>query len=150
MSISEVTVDDVSRLKQIAYISITDSVDADESDKPNIISIIFKNISEWSEREDCVFLKSCENGQPVGYILIKNYWNFSDIFLLPESQGKGIGQRLVSKALDICKAQSIGEPIVVNSSKNAIEFYRSIGFSEINLDETLPYNMVRFEYDLQK
>ena len=64
------------------------------------------------------------------FTLLKQYWNLSDLFVLPEFQGLGIGRRLLSNAISQAQSSSSCEEIWVNSSLNAELFYRTIGFHD--------------------
>ncbi len=95
-------------------------------EKQNIINGIHSNIKTWWNLKNCVFLKYDDNNETVGFILIKEYWNFSDIFVLPSNQRKGIGNKLAQHALLICKDKTNNSSIRVNSSLNAVDFYKKL------------------------
>jgi len=146
MNIEPVSCDDVSDLLNIAKAAVLETVDAIENDKPNILDGILNNIMEWHSNDNCVFYKFTNNGITKGFILIKEYWNFSDIFVLPKYQRQGIGRCLAEHAIEVCKEQEMINIIRVNASKNAEKFYRSLGFKKSIINKVLPYKMVPYEY----
>lgn len=146
MSIERVTEGDISQLINIARLAVHESVDAPASSKPEILEGIWKNINEWHANDNCAFYKFTGNGVALGFVLIKEYWNFSDIFVLPVYHSQGVGRKLTEHVLLECRKQSTKDSIKVNSSKNAANFYRHLGFRERDICGELPYEMVPLEY----
>jgi len=147
MCIERVTTDDVLQLINIANLAVRKTVEATRNDKLEILEGISRNIKDWCSKDNCAFFKFSNNGDILGFVLIKEYWNFSDIFILPEFQRKGIGLSIARHAINTCKKMGTGEPIRVNSSKNATVFYLKLGFKEIDIGKSLPYEMVSYEYN---
>lgn len=72
------------------------------------------------------------NGSPIGLLKVirsPTEWRVSQIQLLPEHQGKGIGTQLLQEVLDSAR----GAGIVVNLSalkiNPAVRLYRRLGFT---------------------
>lgn len=128
MKLKSVVQEDVSELKHIAKRALSESVVLGTSDLADLITHTSQNIQTCAEQPDSIFLKS-ELGQCiVGYILLKNCWNLSDLFVLPEYQKQGLGRMMLSEAIKIARVKSNVNYIRVNSSLNAEAFYRKHGF----------------------
>lgn len=85
-----------------------------------------------------------ENGRPLGFIGMelltpeKNEIKIQKIYVLPYNQGKGVGRKLIEKAIEIAQESGIENVILnVNRFNKAVSFYQKIGFkitSEVNID----------------
>jgi ribosomal protein S18 acetylase RimI-like enzyme len=85
-----------------------------------------------------------ENGKPLGFIGLellttkKNEIKIQKIYVLPDAQGKGVGRKLIEKAIEIAQESGIENVILnVNRFNKAVSFYQKIGFkitSEVNID----------------
>ena len=85
-----------------------------------------------------------ENGKPLGFIGIelfsskKNDLKIQKIYVLPDAQGKGVGKKLIEKAIEIAQEKGIEQVILnVNRFNKAVSFYQKLGFkisSEVNID----------------
>ncbi len=85
-----------------------------------------------------------ENGKPLGFIGLellttkKNEIKIQKIYVLPYNQGKGVGRKLIEKAIEIAQESGIENVILnVNRFNKAVSFYQKIGFkitSEVNID----------------
>lgn len=85
-----------------------------------------------------------ENGKPLGFIGIElfssktNDLKIQKIYVLPDAQGKGVGKKLIEKAIEIAQEKGIEQVILnVNRFNKAVSFYQKIGFkisSEVNID----------------
>lgn len=82
-------------------------------------------------------------GPLVGAIEIRNYDHISLFFVDGKAQRKGIGRVLWRRAFDACLA---GRPdfgrVTVNSSPNAVEAYKRLGFETEGPEKTV--NGIRF------
>ena len=85
-----------------------------------------------------------ENGKPLGFIGIelfsseKNDLKIQKIDVLPDAQGKGVGKKLIEKAIEIAQEKGIEQVILnVNRFNKAVSFYKKLDFkitSEVNID----------------
>ena len=85
-----------------------------------------------------------ENGKPLGFIGIelfsskKNDLKIQKIYVLPDAQGKGVGKKLIEKAIEIAQEKGIEQVILnVNRFNKAVSFYQKLDFkitSEVNVD----------------
>lgn len=74
------------------------------------------------------------------------------LYVLPELQGKGIGRKLVDKAVELAMTSNIDRILLnVNRYNKAVEFYKHIGFSilyEDNIDIGNDYWMEDYVMEL--
>ena len=85
-----------------------------------------------------------DNEKPLGFIGLelftteKNELKIQKIYVLPSAQGKGIGRKLIEKAVEIAQEKGIENVILnVNRFNKAVSFYQKLGFkitSEVNID----------------
>ena len=69
-----------------------------------------------------------ENGEIVGDILLKDYWNLCSLFVQPEFQNHGIGQALVETVLEECRGKNPKNAVYLISNDSAVRFYQKLGF----------------------
>ncbi len=129
MCILKVNEGDIPSLQHIAERCLTESLLLDDPVRSDLVIHTAKNIRDYVVKDSCVFVKYVEATQVVAYLLIKNYWNLSDLFVLPERQGCGIGAKLLKYAVASAREKSDRSYIWVNSSENAEQFYRKYGFN---------------------
>jgi len=146
MDIEEVSSTDLVQLMEIAKIAVLQSVDAPEEVKQEIITDTNHHLEAGLISQSSVFLK--KGGEDIkGFILIQDYWNLSDLFVIPKYHGEGIGKELFLAALEKCKNHTNKNYIRVNSSLNAQSFYKSVGFEEFIPERTVPEYVVPFIYN---
>jgi len=149
MNIRNLVAEDLSELRKITQNAVKESVNAPEDEKQEILEGIFSNLKMVSSSSiPGVFLTSEVDQAPVGFILVKNYWNLSDFFVSPSLHGTGIGHALWTAALLECERHSERNSIRVNSSLNAVMFYESLGFRRIEVAAELPTWVVPLERQL--
>ena len=146
MKIEEATKNDTNQLIDLARRTILESVSADIEIKREIIADTTGHIENNISTSNKVFLK-CSDPTILGFILIQNYWNLSDLFVLPESHGKGIGKQLFHEARVRCIGNTDRSYIRVNSSLNAEGFYRKIGFVTYTPENKAPSYVVPLIYN---
>lgn len=145
MKITHVNKGDVQDLKNISRKAIHLSVEADELIKKEIVNDTDKHIEKNLEATDCVFLKY-KSKSISGFILVQSFWNLSDLFVVPDQHGKGIGSKLLNKAISVCELASDRSYIRVNSSTNAEGFYRKHGFLTFSPEKEVPGFVVPLIY----
>jgi len=148
MKIETVIEKDLSQLKKIARTTIIESVEAPEDLKGSIIADTFAHIEKGILVENASYLK-CVSGEIVGFILIQNYWNLSDLFVSYCAQGQGFGKELLDAAITECQRCSDKDFVRVNSSKNAVGFYRHLGFESYEPKKPLPDFVVPLVYQFK-
>ncbi len=145
MDIEEVSSTDLVQLKEIAKIAVIQSVDAPEELKQEIITDTYHHLETGLNSQSSVFLKK-DSEDIKGFILIQDYWNLSDLFVIPKYHGTGIGKELFLVALEKCQIHTNKNYIRVNSSLNAQAFYKSVGFGEFTPERKVPEYVVPFIY----
>jgi len=139
MTIRKIIQEDYGDLLEIARSAVETNVEAPEVEKTGILEGIRGNLKlACTSAIEGVFLTAIENEEPFGFILIKDYWNLSDLFVLPRFQSKGTGRELWIAARPLCVAHSDRPATRVNSSLNAVGFYESLGFRETTVEQQLP------------
>ena len=146
MKIEPVIGTDIELIKKIAKKTILESVDASRELKKEIVSDTIKHIDKAILNSESVFLK-CVEEDVLGFILIQGYWNLSDLFVLPEAHGQGIGRTLFKAAQKVCQPKREKGYIRVNSSLNAEGFYRNMGFETFKPEKEMPGFVVPLIYN---
>lgn len=112
-----------------------------------LLSDITEGYSWWIEHKDKAYCRICKTkGKVVGVILIKEFWSFSDLFVDPAYQKKGIGRTLIKDAIAVCREKSPKKKLMLNSSDYACGFYRIMGFVQTGKPRDLPGGCTPFEY----
>lgn len=91
-----------------------------------------------------LFFIYTENDQPVGFMGIEPFYpskselKIHKIYVLPQTQGAGIGKKLIQKAIAVAQEKEIQKLVLnVNRFNKAVTFYQHIGFTidyEENID----------------
>jgi ribosomal protein S18 acetylase RimI-like enzyme len=137
MEITQVVTHDLEQLKHIAREAVIAAVPIGEKKRVMLLQSIDHDIEKFIEAPDCVYLK-VGNLTPVGYVLVKEHCHLAHLFVLPEYQGLKLGQRLVSSATSACKEDNRKGFIRVNSSLNAVGFYKKMGFVKYQPEKPVP------------
>lgn len=100
------------------------------------------------EDDVCLGFTSCENNY-----LNNKVTRIHKIYILPETQGKGVGKLLIEKVIAIAKEnQSEVISLNVNKFNKAVSFYKKIGFeivAEEDLDIGDGYLMEDYKMELK-
>ncbi|MCE2713506.1 MAG: GNAT family N-acetyltransferase [Flavobacteriia bacterium] len=82
------------------------------------------------------FFVCFENGTPLGFIGVEPFHpdtqkiKIHKLYVLPESQGKGIGKLLFEKAKELASLLKLTSIVLnVNRFNNAVDFYKHLGFT---------------------
>jgi len=112
------------------------------------VNFIFKDIKKAdgskhaSLPDNTVYFTAKENGYIIGVCKLIKHEDKNElkaIYVLPEYQGKGIGKMFWAEALNFFDSTKDTVVRVVTYNKNAIEFYKKLGFKDtekIIYDET--------------
>ena len=146
MNIEKVSEEDIGAIKELARRVIIESVDTNDSIKNEIITDTMMHIEKNIDASERVFLK-CIDENVLGFILIQEYWNLSDLFVIPEAHGKGVGKFLLNAAISACLPRQEKGYIRVNSSLNAEGFYRRLGFETFTPEKAVPGFVVPLIYN---
>jgi len=99
---------------------------------------IEKNLTEKSIENALFIITAIIDGKVVGLTRVSGDGGYtvliSDVIVLPEYQGKGIGKTLMTEAMKYIKNQFLekGQTVFVNlmSAKGKESFYKKFGFEE--------------------
>ncbi len=120
MNLSSVEIQDLPPIRALIASAIRASVAKSEEDAAFLIGDIDKSLEWWRENPDSsLHLKYGEAGLVAGVILIKEFWDLTNLFVAPEYQRHGIGRLLLTEALDVCRSRSPRDAVLVNSSTYA-------------------------------
>lgn len=137
MEISHVVRGDIEQLKYIARDAVTTSVTIGEAESSALLQSIELDVERYFDCPHSFYFKAGFDS-PVGYILVKEYWNLAHLFVSPEYQGRGVGGRLLASAMNACRANNEKGFMRVNSSLNAVGFYERHGFVRFKPDKPVP------------
>jgi len=100
---------------------------------------VTQNLDLWcSTPEQNVHVVAEINGEVVGVILVKAFWNLCSLFVAPEWQRSGIGRKLVLLAIHECLGKSPRQAIYLNAAAGAVSFYKALGFTPRESSQQLP------------
>jgi GNAT superfamily N-acetyltransferase len=140
---------DVAELKAFMAAVIARQVVQAEPLLSEMVQNVSANVDWWLQNPgECVHLKCAADGRIVGVVLVKNFWNLCSLFVEPSVQGQGIGRLLTESAIAACRDKSPKGAIWLNSSPNAVTFYRHMGFAPRVSDRILPPGFKAMEYVL--
>lgn len=124
---------------------IAESVDATPSEKAAFVANTRTNLDKWLSAPEASFHLAARAGTDlVGVVLVRDYWNLCHLFVHPEFQRRGIGRRLLEAAIQACAERPSRGYVRLNASRNAIDFYKRMGFTEV-ADAPVAYRGMRFE-----
>ena len=123
---------DFDKIHKVVSAAIRQCVtDSDEHHK-SICADVRECLDWWIENKENGLLLVCENGESIlGVALVKEFWNFAALFVDPQHHRLGIGRELTAGVIDICKQKSPKGYLRANSSNYAADFYRQMGFVQI-------------------
>ena len=145
--ISPIDEGDFDQLSNIVNMTVHGSIANNEEDARFLIEDVVRSLKTWHALGSRGFhAKYSVDGAIVGFIVVKDYWNLSHLFVLPSYQGHGIGRRLLQQALNACRDKSPRGKIQLNSSSNAVSFYAGIGFNQTGSGVERPGGCIPFEF----
>ena len=138
---------DFDELSSLVAVVVRESVADNEEDAKFLISdIILSMKTWWTSKSGSFHGKYTVDGAIVGFVIVKEYWNLSHLFVLPCGQGRGIGRQLLLEAIDACRDKSPRGKIQLNSSSNAAGFYTALGFEQSGPEIERPGGCIPYEY----
>lgn len=147
MTICTVQDAELEEIRDLIAAAVRRNVASSEEDAAFLIDDIGSSLDRWPGNKDSsVHLKYVEGGRILGVILIKRYWNLTHLFVHPSRQGAGTGRALLLAGLDACRDSSPKGKLQVNSSTNAVGFYKKLGFRQTGPGIDRPGGCVPLEY----
>lgn len=147
MTLSPVDIHDLPSIKALIASAIRASVASSEEEAVFLIDDIDESLDWWRQNPDAsLHLKYSDSGTIAGVVLVKEFWNLTNLFVAPEHQGRGIGRLLLTAVLDICRSKSPRAAVLVNSSTIAAGFYRRMQFIQTGPGKNRPGGCIPFTY----
>lgn len=158
ITISEATVNDIKTIQDITYKTwpITYGEILTEEQLKYMLDLFYSHealAAQFQKKEQLFYLISDENAV-VGFIGIEHNYNkepitkIHKIYLLPETQGKGIGKMAFEKIAELALENNSASLLLnVNLFNKALNFYEKIGFKikeEVNIEIGNGYLMEDF------
>ena len=138
---------DLDRLRELVAESVRGSVTVSDEEAAVLIEEIVQSLDNWRESDSAGFgRKYSVADEVVGFIIVKDYWKLSHLFVSPEFQGRGIGRMLVEAAVEGCRDKGPHFKIELNSSSNATGFYEAVGFRRTGPEIDRPGGCIAYEY----
>jgi GNAT superfamily N-acetyltransferase len=138
---------DLNQLSRVIHKSVTVSVASNEDEASFLITDIEYSLKKWFDSGANGYSSAYRiDNKLIGFIIVKEFWNLSHLFVHPKYQRKGIGSSLVEAAIENCRTLSPRNKIQLNSSKNAAPFYEHAGFKQSGESVDRPGGCIPFEY----
>jgi len=148
ITISEATLNDLKLIQEIAYKTwpLTYGEILSKEQLDYMLNLIYSDeaLTEQYEKKEQLFYLVSDSESTLGFIGIEhNYKNgnvtrIHKIYLLPETQGKGIGKIVIEEIVKLAlQNNSTALSLNVNRFNNALRFYQKLGFEvtdEVNID----------------
>jgi len=148
ITISEATLNDLKLIQEIAYKTwpLTYGEILSKEQLDYMLNLIYSDeaLTEQYEKKEQLFYLVSNSESTLGFIGIEhNYKNgavtrIHKIYLLPETQGKGIGKIVIEEIEKLAlQNNSTSLSLNVNRFNNALRFYQKLGFEvtdEVNID----------------
>jgi len=93
---------------------------------------------------------AADRGRIVGVVGVKNKSHLYHLFVAEDSQGKGLARKLWERALRELTSEGDTRVVTVNSSNDAIGFYKKLGFNQtgpVIEKEGIQYNPMEYKVD---
>lgn len=140
---------DLEKIRQVISSAIRQCVTDSNEHYEFLYSDVCSSLDWWIENKDKALLLVCEEGDSIlGMALVKEFWNFSALFVNPKQHRLGIGRDLVTSVLTICKHKSPKGCLMLNSSNYAAAFYKKMGFVQTGDAIDRPGGYVPFKFKL--
>lgn len=148
-SVREATPNDEQQIRTLLSLVIHESLDAKVHNIPSILKNVNGNVDLWRAAPDnIVHLVAELDGKLVGVIMIKDFWNFSSLFVEPAYQRRGVGRQLVQRAVEKCRGRCPHDAIHMHANNEAVEFYRKLGFEVKDTSRTPPVGSTEMKFRL--
>ena len=139
---------DFDKIRKIVSSAIRQCVTDSNEHHEFLYTDVCSSLDWWLENKDKSLLLVCEDGDSVlGMALVREYWNFSALFVDPQQHRSGVGRDLVASVINSCKHRSPKGCLRLNSSNHAVPFYKAMGFTQTGSAIDRPGGCVPFEYN---
>ncbi|MWB94167.1 GNAT family N-acetyltransferase [Flavobacterium sp. GA093] len=148
ITISEASLNDIQSIQSIVNITwpITYGAILSKEQLDYMLGLFYSTeaLTEQYDKKVQLFYMIYEEETIIGFIGIEHHYNskaltkIHKIYLLPETQGKGIGKKVIDKIEKLALANNSKALLLnVNRFNSALGFYKKIGFEivdEVNID----------------
>ena len=126
--LSAIGKNDLDKLRELITESVRGSINCSGEEAAVLIDDIVQSLENWSESGSLGFhRKYSVADEVVGFVVVKDYWKLSHLFVSPEFQGRGIGRSLVEQI--IADARTYFYLLTLRTfDDEADHFYRALGF----------------------
>ena len=139
---------DFDKIRKIVSSAIRECVTDSNEHYEFLYTDVCSSLDWWVENKDRTLFLVCEDGDLVlGVALVREYWNFSVLFVDPQQHRSGVGRDLVASVINSCKHRSPKRCLRLNSSNHAAGFYKKMGFIQTGSAIDRPGGCVPFEYN---
>lgn len=139
---------DLPAIRRLIEAALRDGVTRVEADVAFLVEDIGRSLDQWAEAPaGKLHLKYLDGDAIAGVVLVKDWWNLTNLFVDPAHQRRGIGRALTAHAIEVCRSRSPRGALLVNSSTNAVGFYRQLGFVPAGDARDLPGGCVPLRFD---
>ncbi|WP_163410904.1 GNAT family N-acetyltransferase [Flavobacterium ajazii] len=146
--VTEASFEDINKIQKIAHITwpITYGQILTKDQLDYMLNLIYSDeaLTNQIKNKEQLFYLISEDGTTLGFIGIEHHYKndavtkIHKIYLLPETQGKGIGKKTIENIEKLAlENHSISLLLNVNRFNSALSFYKKIGFEiidEVNID----------------
>ncbi|MHC4741361.1 MAG: GNAT family N-acetyltransferase [Planctomycetota bacterium] len=147
--LNEIDKNDLDKLRGLIAKSVRTSLAVSDEEADSLIEEIIQSLDNWIEAGLNGFHRKYHVADELaGFIVVKDYWKLSHLFVLPEFQGRGIGRSLVEAAVEGCRDRSPLKKIELNSSSDAAGFYEAAGFRQTGPPIDKPGGCIPYEFAL--
>ncbi|QOG01438.1 GNAT family N-acetyltransferase [Flavobacterium sp. MDT1-60] len=148
ITISEAAISDIKQIQDIVHITwpITYGEILSKEQLDYMLDLFYSDevlLDQYNKKEQ-LFYMIYEDQTNLGFIGIEHNYNakavtkIHKIYLLPETQGKGIGKKVIDEIAELALDNNSTALILnVNRFNSALGFYKKIGFEvvdEVNID----------------
>lgn len=148
MVLTPVETQDLPQIRVLIASAIRASVARSEEETAFLTSDIDESLEWWQKNpENSLHLKYGETGLVAGVVLVKEFWNLTNLFVSPKHQHQGIGRLLLTEVMTICRSRSPRAALLVNSSTNAVGFYERMQFVQTGPGKNRPGGCVPLRYN---
>lgn len=149
-TVEPVAEQDLPAIRHLIAAAIRHSVARSEAEACFLIDDIGGSLDAWRDHPaDALHLKCSCAGNVVGVVLVKEYWNLTNLFVAPDHQGRGIGRLLLEAAMAACRTRSPRGALLLNSSTVACGFYEHLGFRQTGPGRDRPGGCVPYRHDFR-
>lgn len=140
--------DDFDELSNLVAIAVRENVASNAEEAHFLTEDIILSLKTWQTSERAGFhAKDVIDDAIVGFVVVKDYWNLSHLFVLPHRQRQGVGRRLIKAAIEVCRDRSPRGKIQLYASAYAAPFYAAMGFHQTGPEIKRPGGCIPLEYD---